>query len=232
MYLRISKISFVGFVMIFCGTLEFRISPIISNQQFSIKWFILKIIFLLFFQSSIRNTFTNYTISMNEELVFVDMKIESDHSHFPISMKNLHFLYCSLTFDLTTMHGKNYQNFFDKTYDYCTFLLKLPNEFLMLLVHGELSKSGQWMHKCPIEQVLFFLCVEMYERIKYKSNDNYLLFQKLYKASNFTLNVERFPLFTPEAKYNVTLIWSTKLKEEIIQLAAISVLGRLRVRLK
>lgn len=38
--------------------------------------------------------------------------------------------------------------------------------------------------------------------------------------------MERFPLFTPEARYNVTLMWSTKLKEEIIQLATISVLGR------
>lgn len=112
---------------------------------------------------------------MNKELTYVDMKIEADHSHFSIALKvfkAMHLLYCSLTFDLTTMHGKNYQNFFDKTYDYCAFLLKPPNEFLMLLVHGELAKSGQWMHKCPIEKVdllqmlfIFFLVIQIFRII-------------------------------------------------------------------
>lgn len=65
----------------------------------------------------------------------------------------LETIFCTLIFDLTTTHGKNYQNFFHKTYDYCSFMDKPTNEFLMLLVHGELSKAGHWMRKCPVQKV-------------------------------------------------------------------------------
>lgn len=107
-------------------------------------------------QSSIRNIFTNYTLNVNPDLLHIDITIEPDQSHFSIFFqlfKTLHAIYCSLNFGLTTAHGKNFQNFFDKTYDYCAFMEKPPNEFLMLLVHGELSKAGHWIQKCPVEKV-------------------------------------------------------------------------------
>lgn len=38
--------------------------------------------------------------------------------------------------------------------------------------------------------------------------------------------MERFPLFTPEARYNVTITWTTLQNEDKIPLASITVLGR------
>lgn len=162
-------------------------------------------------------------------------------SHFSIVFKvfkAIHTVYCELSFDLTTVHGKNYQNFFDKTYDYCAFMVKPPSEFLMLLVHGELSKAGLWMRKCPVEKVCThfdaysFLfsniigALDQWYKLRWLICFFFFNSKKTYKANNFTLNLERFPLFTPEARYNVTLMWTTKLKEEIVHLATITVLGR------
>lgn len=100
--------------------------------------------------------FTNYTLILNPEYLHGNITIEPDKSHFSILFKlskSLYTLYCSLNFGLTTAHGKKFQNFFDKKYDYCAFMERPPNEFLMLLVHGELSKAGYWMQKCPVEKV-------------------------------------------------------------------------------
>lgn len=99
-------------------------------------------------------------MSINEDVANVNMTIEQNPSRFSLYVnlyQTLYTCYCSLTLNIITSSGKNYQNFFDKTYDMCSFLNKRDSEFFMLFVHDELSRSGLWMDKCPIQKVSFFV---------------------------------------------------------------------------
>lgn len=127
-------------------------------KRIHFEFFLFRSVIDLFsqFQRSFRNIFSNYTSAVNLKYNSFNFTIQEDPSRFSFSLhmfKAVESVFCTLSFDLTTSHGRSYQNFFLKTYDYCSFMEKPTNEFFMLLVHGELSKAGLWMRKCPLQTV-------------------------------------------------------------------------------
>lgn len=59
-----------------------------------------------------------------------------------------------MNLDLITPQGRVYQSFFHRHVDMCHFFLNPGSDVVFSMVYGELSKSGRFMRKCPVEKVI------------------------------------------------------------------------------
>lgn len=86
----------------------------------------------------------------------VNLSISEDRSSFDMSLtlnQTLTQLVWIFILNLTTKRGIKHPNFMYHSVDFCKFLVNPTTDFALKLVHSELSKSGQWMKKCPIQKV-------------------------------------------------------------------------------
>lgn len=93
---------------------------------------------------------------MNDTYASMNLTIEQNPSRFNMFVhvkRKLTNFYWTMELDIITMQGRVYTNFFYRTMDMCHFFANPSMDVIFSMVYGELSKSGHWMKKCPVEKV-------------------------------------------------------------------------------
>lgn len=116
--------------------------------------------FNLHSQRTFRNVFINSTSVENKSYVTMNLTIEQNPSRFTMFVnikQKLPSFFFSVNLDLITTRGKVYPSFFYRQTNMCEFFTKPITDIIFSMVYNELSKSGEFINRCPIQKVRMWM---------------------------------------------------------------------------
>lgn len=137
----------------------------------------------------------------------MNMTIEQNPSRFDMFVhvkRKLATFFWVTTLDIITTQGRVYPSFFYRSLDMCHYFANPSMDVIFALIYGELSRSGRWLKKCPVEKVSVGRPIVPDGTSGVIKTSGPIL-QGVYAVQNFSLNTELFPTYTPELKYNITI---------------------------